>query len=119
MTDSTPVLAKTRCPDCQVSPGEDHRSGCDVERCANCGGQALSCDCVEHPHPRLPWTGQWPGDAECRELGWYARFVEGQGWVSCAPTDPGAAPDLNRLVSQTRWDAQARRRVVCSDDAAS
>lgn len=31
------------CPDCQVSPGEPHSSGCDRARCTICGEQRITC----------------------------------------------------------------------------
>ena len=134
------------CRDCGAKPGDLHQHGCDTERCAMCGGQSLTCDCVyeingmppeflERDHPgvynkgptkqmykvfdaaiekiggRLPWTGIWPGEVECIEFGWYSRMVPGRGWVPCEKDAEGAGPDLNRLVTEARWDPKARRWV--------
>lgn len=34
------------CRDCAVTEGQPHVGGCCIERCARCGGQAISCNCV-------------------------------------------------------------------------
>lgn len=78
------------CPDCSAEPGQEHMDGCDVERCAACGGQAISCGCDKSEYsglPRLKWEGRWPGEAECEEFGW----------------------DLNRLVTEGVWDRENGR----------
>lgn len=60
----------------------------------------------------LPWTGEWPGDAECREFGWYAKLVPGQGWVSCDRSDPAGTEDLNRLYRDAVWSREQKRFVL-------
>jgi hypothetical protein len=62
---------------------------------------------------RLPWTGEWPGDADAIALGWYARMVPGvTGWYPCGKDDPGAMPDLTRLMTEGRWDADRGRWIA-------
>lgn len=52
----------------------------------------------------LPWTGTYPGLAECQEFGWFARLLPG-GWKPCSEHDDGATHDLNRLSRSAIWDA--------------
>jgi hypothetical protein len=102
----------SHCPDCGAKPGQMHEKGCDVERCPACGHQLIGCDCslgLVKALGRMPWTGEWPGDAECREYGWYTVLVPEEGWVSCPKGTPGATEDLSRLVAEGVWDRETRR----------
>lgn len=36
-----------QCHDCNIQPGGYHHPGCDVEVCPKCGGQLISCGCLE------------------------------------------------------------------------
>lgn len=98
------------CGDCGVPPGTAHIDGCDVARCMATGEQRLQCY-LDHDCGADVWTGQWPGDAECQEFGWWVqdRCAEGLGFVPCAADAPGAVEDLNRLVYDAEWDVVAGR----------
>lgn len=95
-----------------------HVRGCDVEQCAECGNQAISCGCPGDyfQFPRLPWTGQWPGEAECRKFGWFAKLVPGKGWVRCAESDPDSHPDIGRLRTGAYWHARTATFVQGAPD---
>ncbi len=59
-----------------------------------------------------PWSGIWPGVMECREFGWFAKMVPGQGWVQCPATDPDAHENLNRLyMGECQWDIATQRFI--------
>ena len=58
-----------RCHDCDTPPGEPHFDGCDVERCSECGGQRLGCECLNHDPAFARWSGFWPGLLEAEALG--------------------------------------------------
>jgi hypothetical protein len=40
----------------------------------------------------------WPGKAEIQALGYFSKWVDGQGWVRCNGNDPEASGDLNLLA---------------------
>ena len=42
-----------RCHDCNIKHGNYHHPGCDVERCPRCGGQLISCGCLDKDEEEL------------------------------------------------------------------
>ncbi|MGG2460504.1 M48 family metallopeptidase [Streptomyces sp. RGM 3693] len=100
------------CPDCSTPPGALHTDRCDIARCARTGLQRSSC----HPNINCStiWTGQFPGEAECTEYGFYCRPAP-DGYEPCNADDPNATYDFNRLYRQCRWDPTAQRMFLQPD----
>jgi hypothetical protein len=95
-----------------------HQDGCDVARCLRSGGQRVLCPAQGtdfHDCGREVWTGWWPGEWECREWGWFSRWVPPEEyqvhgrWERCGADHPGASEDLNRLHTHAHWDPVAGR----------
>ena len=64
---------------------------------------------------RLPWTGVWPGVAECQEFGWYSKLVPGEGWKRVEDkNDKDATEDLNRLgmSNECYWSPKDGRYLL-------
>lgn len=67
------------CHDCGCREGEIHKWGCDMERCPDCGGQLITCDCA---YARLGIDcspGTWAyvhGLTEDQEIEWLAILEE-------------------------------------------
>ena len=66
---------------------------------------------IDRAGGRLPWTGEYPGSAACREFGFWCYWDETEGWVQCDRGHPKATEDLNHLVTSARWDAAKRAWV--------
>lgn len=84
------------CGDCGAVPGEMHVGGCDMEHCARCGGQSISCNCIyevcgmnpatlEVEHPDV--YGNGPTREMCDEWdrGWLHRRMPWTGEYSGKP----------------------------------
>lgn len=92
------------CTGCGVKPGQPHINGCDLEVCASCGQQKIGCECENNINlSSVPWSGEFPGLAECREFGFYCINIPATGWVPCEIDEPGAREDLNRLADEVHF----------------
>ena len=103
---------------CRAAVGELHERGCDVERCARCGGQAIACPCVyelngmnpsrlEEDHPDIYHDGPTEEmvavyDAEIERLG---------GRIPRGPLYPGTE-DCVRLNLWCRWVESGTEEAV-------
>lgn len=104
-----------KCTHCGVKPGKPHLRGCEEARCLYNGEQRLS-HLGNYLHPgdcgKAIWTGEYAGEAECREYGLWCRWVDAQGYVPCDVDDHGAVVDITALVNLGRWNRILHRWVV-------
>ena len=105
------------CGDCGVQPGERHERGCDVARCTECGGQALSCGCGREVWDREweVWTGHWYSAKETR-IAHRKGFFVGKVHTPQAPNGmwmwaPAPAGSYNAQVDSNRVRQYAHSMV--------
>jgi hypothetical protein len=64
------------CGNCGLAEGKLHELGCGMERCRECGGQFISCDCaIQHFYPNgLPREVYENGLTKKEEAEWLAHI---------------------------------------------
>lgn len=111
---------ETKCPDCGVKLGKQHKPNCDVAKCTVCHRQALVCSCITSKPDN--WLGLMYPEAHkialeknlwcrclvhidgdwvpCTEPSHFQLILEhgfrAQWHVPCERSDPGSTADLNR-----------------------
>jgi hypothetical protein len=124
-----------RCQDCGVYPGEIHEPGCEIAKCAICGGWLITCRCIKEDAfftevqelgGPIPWSGVPVGTQEAIEYGFWCKWslivptdenrCQTSGWVICGADEMGSHPDLNRVQSACEWDKTKRRWVKRQTD---
>ena len=104
------------CPDCGASIGTPHKENCDIARCCECGGQALSCGCANQKVDT--WNGYFPGTVEALKQGFFCKTVPPKipgaihSYEKCSQDDPMAIPDLNRVYATHIWDKDKQCLVL-------
>lgn len=116
---------RTECWDCTARVGQKHERGCDAARCLWTGFQRLACSAFGHAVDYVNgvpvavkveeghdcghdvWTGWWPGKLEAAALGLWCRETPPR--TPCDPDLPDAIPDVNRLLTECRWDRDRRQ----------
>lgn len=98
------------CPSCGVELLGLHEMSCEVGRCRPHGEQLAYC-LIDGTHAPTTYKGVYPGTEEAMARGWCYR-IDAQGVAeSCAPDDPDALPDLNRVTVELSWDPSTESYV--------
>ena len=75
--------------------------------CLQTGLQRIMCN-EKHDCGKDVWTGEFPGSADAKRLGWWHRWHL-CGWVRCEADHRDARPDLIRLVRAAKWNREKQR----------
>lgn len=116
------------CPDlhCQAPIGAPHHHDCLIAICVSTGHQRILHATDEyaatHSAPLNPdtpidahtcgadvWAGHPHGATTAATAGLFARRATAAdapltGWIPCPPDEPGAVPDIDRLVRSGTWN---------------
>ena len=65
-----------KCRDCGVVEGAFHNPGCDIERCPFCGGQLVSCNCM-NKHFNIDYDEDLSSD----QLGKWNKLLKEKGLI--------------------------------------
>ena len=77
--------------------------------------QDAAWDAILKAEGVMPWTGVWPGTAECQEFNFYCYWgppLGDHGWVPCEVDHPDARTDLNRMLTECVWDRANKKFIL-------
>lgn len=102
------------CGECGVAEGKLHELGCGLERCRQCGGQFISCECAtQYFDPTEEQKKEWLANVE--KLGGRVPYLD---WPLVCARCGMLWPDLFR-VSDEEWahyiELGHRQDIVCKD----
>mgnify|MGYP003343029395 CR=1 FL=1 len=110
----------TKCPECSVGIGKNHKNSCSSAVCFDYGVNTLLCSWVHDKegtkHKQSIFTGWLPGEFEAATRGWFIQSINTTGkykrkWIPARGDEKTAMPDSTRVKLSLDWVSEAQMYV--------